>query len=381
VSAEPPGVLAVAGPVAPAPAGAPAPDGLPCLNSNNSNDTLLDQTVADSGFKLSPYQAKALFALTHNIAAFIDSVGIERIGFLTLTFDHKVFDLDEASGAFNRLNVRVIKEFFGGWIRVIEEHKDGSWHYHLLVEMPCDIRTGFNFEAFQAAKEQYQESGKSFEYYRLLRASTGENHPLPKIWKDLRQRLKPYGFGRFELVPVRTNKEGISKYIAKYLSKGLTARRKDGRRVRLTAYCRKVKRAVHLPIAWASSGARLWRMKVGMTAEHFGCKDLDDLSRLFGNRWAYHLKDLIASLIPPEMTSFQLMKQSGMYGDGLMQSHCVESSDAGQPAKHTYGVIVLPDKTHSSIHEYDRDSWNDLIYRAMACKLRPLSHSHRDSAA
>jgi len=170
-------------------------------------------------------------------------------------------------------------------------------------------------------------------------------------------------------VPVRTNKEGIGKYIVKYLSKGLMARRKDGRRVRLTAYCRKVKRAVHLPFAWVSSGARLWRKKVGMTAERFGCKDLDGLSRLFGKHWAYHLKDLIAALIPPQMTEFQLMKQSGMYGDGLMQSHTVEISNAGQSAKHTYGVIILPNKTHPGFHEYDRLSWNDLIYRAMACKL------------
>jgi hypothetical protein len=124
------------GPDAPALAGAMAPaarsgersEPLPCLNSNNSNETLAAQVIAESSFKLSPYQAKAVFALTHNIAAFIDSAGLERIGFLTLTFDHKVYNIEEASACFNRLNVRVIKEHFGRWVRVIEQHKDGSWH-------------------------------------------------------------------------------------------------------------------------------------------------------------------------------------------------------------------------------------------------------------
>jgi len=50
-------------------------------------------------------------------------VGIERIGFLTLTFKDKIYDIEEASRQFNSLNRRVLKEYFGGWYRVIEQHQ------------------------------------------------------------------------------------------------------------------------------------------------------------------------------------------------------------------------------------------------------------------
>ena len=106
-----------------------------------------------------------------------------------------------------------------------------------------------------------------------------------------------------------------------------------------------------------------------MTAAHFHCRDLDDLSRMFGNRWAYHLKDLIVALIPPEMTQAQSMKQSGMVGDGAMLCDTVTLHDNGRKPEHAYNVMMLPDKTGTYTHSYNRASWNDLIFRAMACKL------------
>jgi hypothetical protein len=103
-------------------------------------------------------------------------------------------------------------------------------------------------------------------------------------------------------------------------------------------------------------------------AEHFNCKDMDALSRLFGKYWAYQLKDLTAALIPEVVTGCQASKQAGMYGKGLMQSHLIENSKHGSPSKHTLSVIVLGDEQHPEFLAYDRASWNDLIFHAMACK-------------
>ncbi|HVU37446.1 MAG TPA: hypothetical protein VHC95_03870 [Opitutales bacterium] len=296
-------------------------------------------------------------------------MGIERVGFLTLTFDHKVYNIEEASHHFNSLNRRVLKETFGGWCRVIEQHKDGAWHYHLLVEMPCDIRTGFDFTAFNTSKEEYRRSGTPAAYYQLLRASTGEGHPLPAIWKELRERLKGYSFGRFELVPVRTNQDGISRYLVKYLSKGLTAKKPDGRRVRLWAISRKVNRAVRMPFAWVSTGAKLWRRKVGMFAEHFRCRNFDDISHLAGRRWAYHLKELIASLIPDDLTLGEFMLQhEGMAKTGFLG--CTVDQDAsGKEIRHAHIRVGVDQVGLVNAKLYDSAKWNEHIYREISYRL------------
>jgi len=372
-----PSARACDGPDAPALAGAMAPaarsgersEPLPCLNRNNSNETVLNQAISQSEFQLSPYQRKALFALTENIAKFIQDVGIERIGFLTLTFENKIYDIGEASAHFNRLNVRVLKEYFGGWCRVIEQHKDGAWHYHLLVEMPCDIRTGFDFTAFNASKEEYQRHGNSGTYYKLLRAATGKDHPLPPLWKELWERLQGYSFGRFELVPVRTNQDGISKYLAKYLSKGLSAIKPDGRRVRLWAISRNVQRAVRMPFAWVSTGARLWRRKVTMVAERFRCRDFEDIRNLAGPSWAYHLKDLIASLIPDGLTLGEFVLQhNSMEKTGFLGCTIDEGPD-GKEVRHAHIRIGVDQVGLVNAKLYDAATWNNQIYREISKRL------------
>jgi hypothetical protein len=298
--------------------------------------------------------------------------------FLTLTFKDKIYDIEEASRQFNSLNRRVLKEYFGGWCRVIEQHQDGAWHYHLLVEMSCDIRTGFDFAMFNASKEEYQRGGKSDAYYKLLHAAAGESHPLPAIWKDLRERLKSYAFRRFELVPIRTNQDGISKYLAKYLAKGLTAKKPNGRRVRLWAISRKVQRAVRMPFAWVSTGGRLWRKKVAMFAEHFRCRDFEDVRRLAGPSWAHHLKDSIAALIPDGLTLGEFMLQHrSMEKTGFLGCTIDEGPD-GKEVRHAH-IRVGVDQVglvNSTLHS--AESWNNQIYREISYRLpRWTPYTHR----
>ncbi len=60
---------------------------LPCLNSNNC--------TAHEG---KPYGngRKTAFALERNVEAFLEKTGIERVGFLTLTFAEHIVDRKEA---------------------------------------------------------------------------------------------------------------------------------------------------------------------------------------------------------------------------------------------------------------------------------------------
>ena len=60
--------------------------------------------------------------------------GIERLGFLTLTFADHVTDAREAQRRFHSLATHVLNtRYRARWIRVLERHESGRIHYHLIV--------------------------------------------------------------------------------------------------------------------------------------------------------------------------------------------------------------------------------------------------------
>ncbi|MEO6847155.1 MAG: hypothetical protein ABI254_07845 [Chthoniobacterales bacterium] len=73
--------------------------------------------------------------------------GLENIGFLTLSFADHVTDAREAGRRINSLLTNVIRKRYPDYIAVLERMKNKRIHYHLLVAVGADIRTGFDFAA------------------------------------------------------------------------------------------------------------------------------------------------------------------------------------------------------------------------------------------
>lgn len=283
---------------------------LPCLNSNNSSRPKntgsnepkigkwdLSQFVYRECEALSPYHKKAVLALEENIQAHIEDVGIERIGFLTLTFKSKLFDYKRATKCFNSFVSSVrFKRSFGKWWRVAEMHSDGSWHFHLLVDCLCDVRSGFNWLKYDEARKRKN---------RNLRKACPLGHSLREMWKVTQNMKRDSAtVGRIEILPIRSNAEGCSRYLSKYLSKGFIDSANGSRRIRkerrrLTGKGAGAVRRMSAQFAWYSSGARKYRAKLARIAEHFALTDISDFSVKWGKRWAYKLKQLIRSL--PEL--------------------------------------------------------------------------------
>jgi hypothetical protein len=107
---------------------------LPCLNSNISIITPP---------KLSTQHRKTAFILKESVSLLASRFGIERLGFLTLTFPDHVTCPKEAQRRFNSLVTNVIKPRYQEYLGVFERQKSGRIHYHLLVVLAQDIRTGF----------------------------------------------------------------------------------------------------------------------------------------------------------------------------------------------------------------------------------------------
>src|ERR1039457_3559065 len=95
-------------------AGVSAPP-VPCLNTFNCNERL----KADIQ-KLSSAHRKAVYALIQNVIILVFIYGIERIGFLTLTFARHVVSYKEAQKALHSLMTGVLKARYPEYIIVME---------------------------------------------------------------------------------------------------------------------------------------------------------------------------------------------------------------------------------------------------------------------
>ena len=253
-----------------APAGAPNP--LPCLYSNNSiREGVLQVNKLTGGHK------RSAFNLAFEIMQLAREFGLEHLGFLTLTFADDVQRLKEANKRFDSLNTNVLKARYRRGLVVPERQTSGRVHFHLLVVLAADIRSGCDFEAFERGD------------YRSANAC------LRHEWAFWRSTAPKYRFGRHELLPVKSNAEGIARYVGKYLSKHVGARLEADKGARLVRYLGYGvgDRKTSCRFGWNTDNAWLWRHKLAALAKRYRAKDTDDMKRIFGPRWAFYLYGLI----------------------------------------------------------------------------------------
>jgi hypothetical protein len=170
--------------------------------------------------------------------------------------------------------------------------KSGRVHYHLLVNVGKDIRTGVDFK--ELVNRNYSSAPPS----------------LRQEWSFWRMTAKKYGFGRTELLPVASNAEAIGRYVGKYISKNIGQKRPDeDKGVRLVEYSRGAR--VHSTrFQFVTENSKKWRSKVKAFAklmtdsgatldpETGDCPQLtfENLSQYLGPKWAYHFREIILSM-------------------------------------------------------------------------------------
>ena len=258
---------------------------LPC----RSLETTQSGMAKDRGLTTPPGLAgphrKVAAALSWNVAHVCKTFGVERVGFLTLTFADHVLDAREASRRFNSLASNVLAKRYAAYVRVLERQKSGRIHYHLLVVLPDDIRTGADFDAF--AQRDYKSA----------------NNHLRREWAFWRKTAGMYGFGRTELMPIRSDANALGQYVGKYIGKHIGAREERDKGVRLVSYSKDARMATS-KFASVSKYPNEWRAKVQTFARivqgwkpHARIRNMDDLAlALDDKRWAYTWRDFILQL-------------------------------------------------------------------------------------
>lgn len=266
-----------------------------CLYSNNAIQTpnqtppnsRADVVCALAGL-LTPYQKKQAHILAADVQRLVaraDDIG--QIGLLTLTFPDNVTDHHEAYGRFNSLNNNFLKEHpeIIDWICVKERQKRGSWHYHLVVLLRGNILEDFDFDLYEDWLDR-----------RTLKQNkhcpTGCIY-LRSIWALFYDVLPRYGFGRiFSLEPIKSNSDGLARYVGKYISKHMGSREKRDKGVRLISASKGwVRNSVKF--AWNTPNSQLWRSNLARLANLLGFDDMSGFTKQFGPNWAYHLADVV----------------------------------------------------------------------------------------
>jgi hypothetical protein len=270
-----------------------AQDGLtPSLSllRNNSNENQ-PETVKKPPFKalkgLNSHHKKTKTALLENVDYLSNLHGIENIGFLTLTFKDHITDPKEAQRRFNSLATGVLKERYPAYIRVIERQKSGRIHYHLLVVLPNDIRTGFNFD--DVKNGNYKSASPH----------------LRREWAFWHKTAPLYGFGRTELLPIKSSGRGLGLYVGKYIAKHVGHREETDKGVRLVTYGGSSRNwtSKHTPLDYPSTQ---WRYKCETFARQvvrsrgLMCFSLGDMSRIMGKNWAFKHREYIMQLPPTD---------------------------------------------------------------------------------
>ena len=234
---------------------------------------------------------KVALALSWNVAHLCRTWGIDRVGFLTLTFADHVTDAREAQRRFNSLATHVLRKRYPAYVAVLERQKSGRIHYHLLVVLPDDIRTGIDFDAI--ANGDYKTANKS----------------LRLEWAFWRKTAPNYRFGRTELLPIKSDADALGQYVGKYIAKGQAFRTEDDKGVRLVRYSGGARMATckfaelnKYPNEWRAKVCTFVRM-VQAAKPHARIRTLDDLALVLNDkRWSYNHRDFILGLPPSDLS-------------------------------------------------------------------------------
>lgn len=249
--------------------------------SNNCTEAISDYNKLLGGHK------RMAEVLTIEIQELAKRYGIERLGFLTLTFSGEAPNLKEAQRRFHSLNTHILRTRYEKVISIPERgSKNGRLHFHLVVVLRRDIRTGCDFQEI--------EKGVYLSANQALRAE----------WAFWRKTAPLYGFGRTELLPVKSNAEGIARYVGSYIKKQISQRNAEDKGARLVNFSGygPGERTAYSRFAWNTPGGWLWRKKLEVFCK-VNSVEVEKLEKMFGPKWCY--------LLAPSIMSIKLVKELG----------------------------------------------------------------------
>jgi hypothetical protein len=206
-------------------------------------------------------------------------------------------DKKEAQRRWNNLNRTISRDGkFTVLVKVLEVQRRGAFHYHLLVKIGEDIRTGFDWVAFKKAAEAYNAKDKEEGKRQTKIYATSATDHLRHLWGYMRAKCKSHGFGRSELMPIEYP-NNIGSYLGKYLNKddqerenGTWANVELTKGMRRVSYGRKEIKTHSAKFSWVAHPRSnpLFRHRLKEWAEYRGFTSMEHIKEHLGKHWTHH---------------------------------------------------------------------------------------------
>lgn len=188
---------------------------------------------------------------------------------------------------------------------MIERHRNGGIHFHLVVVCREDIRGEIDFAACFPPKDDRGKPQYAADY------STA-NDAIKREWAFWRRISKKYGFGRHQLQPMRANGEALGRYLGKYLSKDWEHRLPEDKGARCVRYfghwaveprkpaVRRKSPPHSCRFGWLTPRARAWRemiKQIVLVLNYKGTKITEEnIKHIAGPKWAWKLGKLFEAV-------------------------------------------------------------------------------------
>lgn len=252
--------------------------------------------ISSSSPGFSALQARRKCRLESAVAWIVQKFGYECTGFLTITFPDNVVDWDEAQRRFHSFEINVLSQYAKEWVLVVQCQQRGALHYHLVVGLERDIRTGTNLSAIKDRKLprwlRYSKSNVSENlrgyWESICQAAAGR----VRVDGQFKQVRKGYQLGRVELLPLIKEPLAVARYIAAYLKPG-SDMPKEYKGKRKLRFSRGISCWLSANFQINTFGSYLWRKKLETVALDFGLERYEDLGEVFGPRWFDVLRDCV----------------------------------------------------------------------------------------
>jgi len=267
------------------------------------SNNCIERKNESSAHHLSPYQKKSRHRLIQVIEWMVRKYGINHVGLLTLTFGvpgsgrgsketrelrEQAKDLEFVQKRWHSFNTNIIAKRYPDWACVLETHKDGVWHLHVVVVTKLDNRTGTDVETLTNYElPAWKRKGKHLR-----------NEALAAEWRTLRETACKYRFGRVELMPIRKTGEALARYLGGYLTKSFKLLT-GGRKSRLVRFSRGISKQFTMVYSIWDLSNLIYRTRLKIAAYMLNFREIDDFADYFGPRWHYYLGDIIAGIPIP----------------------------------------------------------------------------------
>jgi hypothetical protein len=249
-------------------------------------------------------KAETLYA---NLSSLIARVGLERVGFVTLTTADNCTGRSEGFRRYRAFDTGLLRPKGIESICVPERQQRGAIHFHLAAAFPWDIRTGFDFTALRNAaavkREHYLGEGKwtagkldEFKRWERLYIESA-NQRLRRWWRDVcefNESRKSAGFGRCETLPILSNAAALARYVGAYVTTAIGARLACDKGMRTVRY-RLTERTASCRWAWQDGNGRIFRRGIELLEIIHGI-GAGEFDRLYTSRWQWRWRRIIRTL-------------------------------------------------------------------------------------